>query len=74
MKVCRCRVCGVLHEAAPASILVGQSEEFTYARTHCRLCEAPSSTFAPLADEPDLPADEIGYPLAVVPWLSASAS
>ena len=69
MNVCRCRVCGVIHEATPASILVGLSDEQTYVRTHCRLCESPSSAFVPIADEPDLPADEIGYPLAVVPWL-----
>lgn len=70
MKVCRCNVCSIVHQAAPASALDGLSEEMNYARTHCRLCESPSSAFVPLADEPDVPADEIGYPLAVVPWLS----
>lgn len=67
MKVCMCRYCGVKHEAASAIDLLGLDEEQTYRRTHCRLCESPSSTFVRLADEPDLQPDELGYPLVVMP-------
>lgn len=69
MKVCMCPTCGVLHEAVPASKLVGLSEEQVYARIHCRMCETPSDVFIQVRDEPDLGPDEIGYPAAVVPWL-----
>lgn len=66
MKVCMCRFCGVKHEAAKESVLVGMSEEQVYARTHCRYCEAPSSSFVALGDEPELGPDELGYPLVVI--------
>lgn len=69
MKVCKCPRCRVVHEAVPASTLVGLSEELVYRRTHCCLCESPSSEFVPLPDERDLMDDEFGYPMAVVRWL-----
>jgi|GEM_PF-4339237 len=69
MKVCACPACGTVHEAAPSPVLDGLSEERVYARTHCKLCESPSAHFVALADEPDLMDGELGYPLAVVPWL-----
>lgn len=69
MKVCACPVCGTVHEAAPSTVLNGLTEEQVYARTHCKLCESPSSRFVALADEPDLKNEEFGYPLAVVRWL-----
>jgi hypothetical protein len=68
MKVCMCPTCGVLHEAVPASSLVGLNDEKVYARTHCRMCETPSEGFIRRRDEPDLEPDEFGYPAAVVPW------
>lgn len=70
MRVCACPMCGTLHEAVSAVALIGITEEQLYDRTHCRLCELPSSTFIALKDEPDLGDDELGYPLAVVPWLA----
>ena len=70
MKVCACPVCGTLHEAASAVVLSGITKEQAYDRTHCRLCESSSSAFIALKDEPDLNDGELGYPIAVVPWLS----
>jgi len=70
MKVCVCPACGTLHEAASALVLNGLNEEATYQRTHCRFCERPSSSFRPRPDEPDLAPGELGYPIAVVPWMT----
>lgn len=67
MKVCMCRCCGVKHETVTEAILVGMDEDQVYARTHCRYCEAPSSSFVALGDEPELGPDEIGYPSVVIP-------
>lgn len=74
MKVCKCVRCGVVHEAASRTILLNLDEETRYRITHCRLCGSPSSTFSPLPDEADLPDDELGYPVAVVPWLPDRAA
>lgn len=48
-------------------MLIGLAGQLVYQRTHCRLCETPSTTFIRRPDEPDFLDGELGYPLAVVP-------
>lgn len=48
-------------------MLIGLAEQVVYQRTHCRLCETPSTTFIRRPDEPDLLDGEFGYPLVAVP-------
>lgn len=74
MNVCKCVQCGVVHEAVPRAKLFVAALEDIYRITHCRHCGSHSSTFAPLPDEPDLGDDELGYPVAVVPWLPDRAA
>lgn len=73
MRMAVCPVCRTVHEAVDARVLVGADEERTYRITHCRLCESPSTTFRQLPDQPDLADDELGYPMAVVPWLDTDS-
>lgn len=69
MKLSVCPRCGVMHEAVGTKVLAGVDEDRRYDLTHCRLCELPSTAFRPLPDRQDLADDEIGYPMAVVPWV-----
>lgn len=71
MKMAACPVCRTIHEAVGPSALKGAGKKRTYRVTHCRLCEPPSTTFRPLPDHPELVDDELGFPMAVVPWLGA---
>jgi hypothetical protein len=71
MKMAACPVCRTIHEAVGPSALKGADKKRTYRITHCRLCESPSTTFRPLPDHPELANDELGFPMAVVPWLGA---
>jgi putative toxin-antitoxin system antitoxin component (TIGR02293 family) len=71
MKMAACPVCRTIHEAVGPSALKGADKKRTYRVTHCRLCESPSTTFRPLQDRPELADDELGFPMAVVPWLGA---
>jgi len=64
-----CPVCRIIHEAVGRGALKGADDERTYRITHCRLCYTPSDKFQALPDQPDLAEDEMGYPMAVVPWL-----
>jgi hypothetical protein len=70
VKMAMCPRCKVVHEAVGPKALDGADEERAYRITHCRLCKSPSLTFSPLPDEPDLADDELGYPMAVVPWVN----
>lgn len=69
MNAAACPTCRAIHEATSALALVGLNDDQRYRRTHCVLCETPSSYFLPIGDLPDPDADEFGYPLAVVPWM-----
>lgn len=69
MKLSICPGCRVIHEAVGTKVLAGVDEDRRYELTHCRLCELPSEAFRPLPDPPDPADDEIGYPMAVVPWM-----
>ena len=73
MKMAACPVCRTVHEAADARALIGADEERTYRFTHCRLCKSSSAKFRQLPDQPDLADDELGYPMAVVPWLDTDS-
>lgn len=72
MKVCMCPRCRTVHEAASPAVLTGVDEKLRHRRTHCRLCSLPSEHFTRLPDEPDLSDDELGYPMAVVPWMGGA--
>lgn len=72
MKVCRCPRCGTVHEAASSTALLGADERLVHRRTHCRLCSLRSEHFTPLPDEPDLGPNDMGYPMAVVPWMGGA--
>lgn len=74
MKMAMCPTCRVAHEAVNRRALDGATAERIYRITHCRLCKTPSETFLPLPDEPDLADDELGYPMAVVPWVAEDAT
>jgi len=74
MKVCKCPNCGVLHGAARITTLAGLDEEQVYLCTHCRFCEYPTGNFVQQPDERDLQPNELGYPMAVVPWLHDEAA
>lgn len=71
MKLSICPRCRVVHEAVGTKVLDGVDDERLYDLTHCKLCEPPSATFRQLPDQPDLADNEIGYPMAVVPWMGA---
>lgn len=73
MKMAACPVCRTMHEAVGVVALEGADKERSYRITHCRFCETPSATFHQRPDRPELSDDEMGYPMAVVPWLEASA-
>jgi len=74
MKMAICPVCKTVHEATGQRTLRGADERRTYRITHCRLCESPSTGFHPLPNQPDLADDELGYPMAVVPWIEAEGA
>jgi len=70
MKAAKCPMCGVVHEATGHWALDGADEKRAYRITHCRLCNTPSETFLEMPDQPDVADDDLGFPLAVVPWLA----
>lgn len=67
MQLALCPTCRVVHQVVSPTILLGLDGEHAYDVTHCRLCETSSGLFLPLKDAPAQPADDIGYPAAVVP-------
>lgn len=73
MKMAACSICRTVHEAVGSQALIGADEERTYRITHCRLCKSSSAKFRQLPDQPDLADDELGYPMAVVPWLDTDS-
>lgn len=72
MKVCKCPRCRTAHEAGSPTALQGLDEKLMHRRTHCRLCSLNSEHFTELPDESDLGPNDMGYPMAVAPWMNGA--
>lgn len=62
-----CPACRCTYRVVGPTQLNGQNAQRTYDLTHCLACETSTGLFLPLADAPETPPNEFGYPAAVVP-------